>query len=115
MGPLKSLASQSQVIALEPGRVQLRLGVHSLLTDANRRLLEERVSAWLGRPFRVVFEAGDAEAGSTVADAVRAQKAAERSALVERFRRDPVVEEIVRRFDGAVDEASVEALDPAAK
>ena len=62
-GPLKVLAAESQVIELTRDRVQLRLGVQSLVTEQNRRFLEERLSAYFGRPFRVLFEAGATEAG----------------------------------------------------
>ena len=55
------LAAESQVIELTRDRVQLRLGVQSLVTEQNRRFLEERLSAYFGRPFRVLFEAGATE------------------------------------------------------
>ncbi|WP_368045430.1 DNA polymerase III subunit gamma/tau C-terminal domain-containing protein [uncultured Sutterella sp.] len=111
-GPLKSLASQSQVISLTDARVQLRLGVQSLLTEHNKKLLEERISGWLGRPFRVEFLAGTVEAGSTVADAERRKKEAERRELIEKFKSDPVVQEIVRLFNGKIDEDSIRPLTP---
>ena len=84
--------------------------MQSLLTDANRRLLEDRISAWLGHPFSVAFEVAEAEAGSTVADEERERAAAARRELIERFKRDPVVKEFVRVFNGTVDEASVREL-----
>ncbi|MBE5692711.1 MAG: hypothetical protein EGQ34_07455 [Sutterella sp.] len=111
-GPLKSLASQSQVISLTDARVQLRLGVQSLLTEQNKKLLEERISVWLGRAFRVEFLAGTVEAGSTVADAERRKKEAERRELIEKFKSDPVVKEIVRLFNGKIDEDSIRPLTP---
>lgn len=109
---MKSLASQSQVISLTDARVQLRLGVQSLLTEQNKKLLEERISVWLGRAFRVEFLAGTVEAGSTVADAERRKKEAERRELIEKFKSDPVVQEIVRLFNGKIDEDSIRPLTP---
>lgn len=93
------------MISLTDARVQLRLGVQSLLTEHNKKLLEERISGWLGRPFRVEFLAGTVEAGSTVADA-------ERRELIEQFKSDPVVQEIVRLFNGKIDEDSIRPLTP---
>lgn len=103
------LAAQAQVTALTADRVQLRLGVQSLVTESNRRFLEERLSAHFGRPFRVIFESGAVEAESTVAGADRVQRERERRELVERFRNDPLVRETIRMFGGEVDEASVRA------
>ena len=88
-GPLKVLAAESQVIELTRDRVQLRLGVQSLLTEHNKKLLEERISGWLGRPFQVEFLAGTVEAGSTVADAERRKKEAERRELIEKLMKIP--------------------------
>lgn len=109
---MKSLASQAQVISLTDRRVQLRLGVQSLLTEHNKKLLEERISLWLDRTFRVEFLSGEVEAGSTVADAERRKKEAERRELIEKFKSDPVVKEIVRLFNGKIDEDSIRPLTP---
>ena len=95
------------MLELSEARGQLRLGVNALLTEANRALIEERAGAWLGRPFRVEFVAGEADAGTTVADADRARRIAERRALVDRFKADPVVRDVVRLLGGAVDEDSI--------
>ena len=105
-GPLKVLAAESQVIELTRDRVQLRLGV----TEQNRRFLEERLSAYFGRPFRVLFEAGATEAGATVADADRRRRAKEHQEMVERFKNDPLVKEVLRLFGGTIDESSIRPL-----
>lgn len=104
-GPLKVLAAESQVIELTRDRVQLRLGVQSLVTEQNRRFLEERLSAYFGRPFRVLFEAG-----ATVADADRRRRAKEHQEMVERFKNDPLVKEVLRLFGGTIDESSIRPL-----
>ena len=113
-GPLKVLAAESQVIELTRDRVQLRLGVQSLVTEQNRRFLEERLSAYFGRPFRVLFEAGATEAGATVADADRRRRAKEHQEMVERFKvlykNDPLVKEVLRLFGGTIDESSIRPL-----
>lgn len=107
------LATQSQVMALEENRVQLRLSVQALATDSNRRLLSEKLSAYLGRPFRVDFEVGALERGATLADAERREREAAHAALVERFKSDPLVQEVVKLFGGTVDEASVKPAESA--
>ena len=89
-GPLKVLAAESQVIELTRDRVQLRLGVQS--------------------PFRVLFEAGATEAGETVADAARRRRAKEHQEMVERFKNDPLVKEVLRLFGGTIDESSIRPL-----
>ncbi len=104
------LATQSQVMALEENRVQLRLSVQALATESNRRLLSDKLSAYLGRPFRVDFEVGDLELGSTLADAQRRERQAAHAALVERFKNDPYVQEVVKIFGGTIDEASVKPI-----
>lgn len=114
-GPLKVLAAESQVIELTRDRVQLRLGVQSLVTEQNRRFLEERLSAYFSRPFRVLFEAGATEAGATeagatVADADRRRRAKEHQEMVERFKNDPLVKEVLRLFGGTIDESSIRPL-----
>ena len=101
------LAAESQVIELTRDRVQLRLGVQSLVTEQNRRFLEERLSAYFGRPFRVLFEAGATE---TVADADRRRRAKEHQEMVERFKNDPLVKEVLRLFGGTIDESSIRPL-----
>ena len=106
-GPIRTLAAQAQVLELTEARVQLRFGVNALLTDANRELMEHRVAGWLGRPFSVEFVAGEAESGTTVAEADRAQRNAEHQALIERFKADPVVRDVVRLLGGTVDEDSI--------
>ena len=85
-GPVRMLASQSQVLKLEENRVQLRLNVAALATEANRRLMAQKLSDYFGRPFRVEFEVGSLDAGSTVADAQRAERAKAHAELVERFK-----------------------------
>ena len=104
-GPLKVLAAESQVIELTRDRVQLRLGVQSLVTEQNRRFLEERLSAYFGRPFRVLFEAGATEAGAD-----RRRRAKEHQEMVERFKNDPLVKEVLRLFGGTIDESSIRPL-----
>ena len=88
----------------------MRLGVQSLVTEQNRRFLEERLSAYFGRPFRVLFEAGATEAGATVADADRRRRAKEHQEMVERFKNDPLVKEVLRLFGGTIDESSIRPL-----
>ena len=109
------LAAESQVIELTRDRVQLRLGVQSLVTETNRRFLEERLKAYFGRPFHVIFEAGAAEAGATVADSERRERAEERRQLVERFKNDPLVKEVLRLFGGTIDEDSIRPITDADK
>lgn len=101
------LATQSQVLSLEENRVQLRLNVAALATEANRRLLEQKLSDYFGRPFRVAFEVGTLDQGSTVADERRAEKAKAHAELVERFKNDPLVKEVLRVFGGTIDEDSI--------
>ena len=105
------LATQSQVLSLEENRVQLRLNVAALATEANRRLLAQRLTDYLGRPFRVEFEVGSLDAGSTVADAKRAEKAKAHAELVERFKNDPLVKEVLRVFGGTIDEDSIRPVE----
>ena len=100
------LASQSQVLKLEENRVQLRLNVAALATEANRRLMAQKLSDYFGRPFRVEFEVGSLDAGSTVADVQRAERAKAHAELVERFKNDPLVKEVLRVFGGTIDEDS---------
>ena len=72
--------------------------------------LKERLSAYFGRPFRVLFEAGATEAGATVADADRRRRAKEHQEMVERFKNDPLVKEVLRLFGGTIDESSIRPL-----
>lgn len=109
-GPVRMLASQSQVLKLEENRVQLRLNVAALATEANRRLMAQKLSDYFGRPFRVEFEVGSLDAGSTVADAQRAERAKAHAELVERFKNDPLVKEVLRVFDGTIDEDSIRPI-----
>lgn len=109
-GPVRMLASQSQVLKLEENRVQLRLNVAALATEANRRLMAQKLSDYFGRPFRVEFEVGSLDAGSTVADAQRAERAKAHAELVERFKNDPLVEEVLRVFGGTIDEDSIRPI-----
>ena len=67
-------------------------------------------SAYFGRPFRVLFEAGATEAGATVADADRRRRAKEHQEMVERFKNDPLVKEVLRLFGGTIDESSIRPL-----
>ena len=105
------LAMQSQVLKLEENRVQLRLNVAALATESNRRLLAHKLSDYFGRPFRVEFEVGSLDAGSTVADAKRGEKAKAHAELVERFKNDPLVKEVLRVFGGTIDEDSIRPLE----
>lgn len=109
-GPVRMLASQSQVLKLEENRVQLRLNVAALATEANRRLMAQKLSDYFGRPFRVEFEVGSLDAGSTVADAQRAERAKAHAELVERFKNDPLVKEVLRVFGGTIDEDSIRPI-----
>lgn len=106
-GPLRALAAQAQVLELTEARVQLRFGVNALLTSENRTLMERRVRDWLGRPFSVEFVAGEAETGTTVAEEDRERRKAEHQALIERFKADPVVKDVVRLLGGTIDEDSI--------
>lgn len=110
-GPLRALAAQAQVLELTEARVQLRFGVNALLTNENRTLMERRVRDWLGRPFSVEFVAGEAETGTTVAEEDRERRKAEHRALIERFKADPVVKDVVRLLGGTVDEDSIRPLE----
>ena len=101
------LAAQSQVLLLEANRVKLRLGVRSIATEDNRRMLEECLSRYLGRAFRVSFEVGILEEGATVAEAEREERVRARQALIETFKKEPIVREVVRLFGGVIDESSV--------
>lgn len=109
-GPVRMLASQSQVLKLEENRVQLRLNVAALATEANRRLMAQKLSDYFGRPFRVEFEVGSLDVGSTVADAQRAERAKAHAELVERFKNDPLVKEVLRVFGGTIDEDSIRPI-----
>ena len=109
-GPVRMLASQSQVLKLEENRVQLRLNVAALATEANRRLMAQKLSDYFGRPFRVEFEVGSLDAGSTVGDAPRAERAKAHAELVERFKNDPLVKEVLRVFGGTIDEDSIRPI-----
>ena len=109
-GPVRMLASQSQVLKLEENRVQLRLNVAALATEANRRLMAQKLSDYFGRPFRFEFEVGSLDAGSTVADAQRAERAKAHAELVERFKNDPLVKEVLRVFGGTIDEDSIRPI-----
>ncbi len=106
------LATQAQVVTLEENRVQLRLNVAALTTEANRKLLSEQIERFLGHDFRVEWEVGALEEGSTVAEAVREEKALARKELIERFKNDPFVQEVVRLFDGTIDEDSIREVEP---
>lgn len=85
--------------------------MQSLVTEANRKLLEARLTAYFGRHFRVDFEAGETDSGSTVAGAERERRAAERREMIERFKSDPLVKEVIRLFGGEVDEDSIRPAD----
>ncbi len=106
-GPVRMLAAQSQVLLLEANRVKLRLGVRSIATEDNRRMLEECLSRYLGRAFRVSFEVGILEEGATVAEAEREERVRARQALIETFKKEPIVREVMRLFGGVIDESSV--------
>lgn len=114
-GPLRMMATQGQVMAYDENRVQLRLSVSALATAQNQKRLSEALSRHLGRPFRVELESGETDEGSTVADAERAERAAQRAKLIADFKNDPLVQEVCRLFGGVVDEQSIRPIGPEQK
>lgn len=110
-GPVKMLATQSQVVSLKEGEVCLRLNVEAFATETNRKRLAEAISRHLGRPFAVVFEVGSLSAGSTLAETERAERIEAHRKLVAAFSKDPFVKSIVEIFHGTIDETSVESLE----
>lgn len=108
-GPVKMIAVQAQVLSLTEDSVKLRLGVAALATEPNRRALAEKLSARMGRPFRVVFEVGHVE-GTTIADEERRERFDAHRAMIETFRKDPFVIDVAELFGGTIDEDSIVKL-----
>lgn len=103
------IAVQAQVMSLAGDCVKLRLGVAALATESNRRALEEKLSAGVGRPFRVIFEVGELS-GGTVADEERRERLEAHRLMIEDFRKDPFVIDITKLFEGSIDEDSIERI-----
>jgi len=113
-GPVGQLALHASLIAIEGGVVRLALKpVHEHFSAAPLvAMMEQKLSALLGRPLKVRFEkvAGAVDAPAEIAERDRStrQRAAEES-----LAGDPGVQSLLREFGGRLLSDSIKA-DPAA-
>ena len=110
-GMTQQLASQSELAAQEPGVLVLRVA------EAARHLcgrqyverLREAVSQALGRPVRVRLEVASAVA-STLAEKERRERSEVQQQAERAFRDDPVVRDLLDRFDARIRPDSVKPI-----
>ncbi len=107
-GPEKMLAVQSECVRLTESGVLLRTGVSAFATQANRKVLSDALARYFGRAFRVDIEAGRVDEANTVRSEERLEDEARRRAMLEDFRKEPLVKRAVELFGGTIDENSIE-------
>lgn len=98
---------QAEVLSLAENSVKLRLAGSVFANEENRRMLEEKISSYLGFPFRVEWEFGDVAVGATLSDYEKKKEEDARARNLDVFSKDPFVAEILKQFGGQVDELSL--------
>ena len=110
-GPILMVATMGEPLELTGDSLRLRIPVAAFATEANRAALADSLSTYFGTAFRVTFEVGKVET-VTVAESIRQEREEARRALVEAFKNDPVVKEVIRLTGAEIDESSIRALTP---
>lgn len=110
-GPILMVATMGEPLELTGESLRLRIPVAAFATEANRAALADSLSTYFGTAFRVTFEVGRVET-VTVAESIRQEREEARRMLVEAFRNDPVVKEVIRLTGAEIDESSIRSLAP---
>ena len=105
------LASHCTWVGLNKNQVILQIEASSehLHTDRFVERLQSALSQWFGREMKIAFEQVT-QSLNTPAKLAEAQAARDMAAAHDSIKLDPIVQQLIKQVDGAVDEASIRPL-----
>ena len=105
-GPIRNLAAQAEPLELTPNHVKLRLKVAAFASESSRQLLSQALSRYFNTHCMVEFEIGELQS-ETLGQAEERERQEARRALIEGFRNDPFVKQVLALFHGTIEESTV--------
>ena len=105
------LARHCVWVAVDAAAIHLQLedSAEHLLTERFTQRLENALITWFGRPLKLSIEATDTEL-ATPARILEQQAAEDMAAARDSIKLDPIVQQLIDKVDGAVDESSIRPI-----